>query len=134
MPTLNEEDFQQIIHIVKELIKQEIDTKFPIYSELIDLKAVVKELVETQKRTEEEPHSLALIQKDFQKQVGGISHSLGFDLENQSYKALSNLLKRDFELEVKERLIRKFIKTKKENQWRLILWGRLKKIEKNSIL
>ncbi len=141
MPTLNKEDLEQIIHIVKELIKQEIDTKFPIYSELIDLKAIVKELAEAQKRTEdrlnalaevqkrteEELHNLALIQKDLQKQVGGISHSVGFDLENQSYKALPDLLKRDFEIEVKERLIRKFIKTKKGESMEINIIGKAEK-------
>lgn len=65
-----------------------------------------------------------------QRKVGGISHSLGFDLENQSYKALSNLLKRDFELEVKERLIRKFTKTKKGKSMEINIMGKAEKDRK----
>ncbi|MCX7942276.1 MAG: hypothetical protein N2516_04170, partial [Dictyoglomaceae bacterium] len=204
MPTINKEELEYLLQMMREIIKQEIDTRIPIHAEIVDLKLAVKELIEAQRkteerlnalaeaqrkteerlerlekafeelieaqrkteerlnalaeaqrrteerlnalaeaqrkteerlnalaeaqrkteerlnalaeaqrRTEEELRSLTLVVKDLQRQVGGISHSVGFDLENQSYKYLPNLLKRDFGIVVKERLIRKFIKNKK---------------------
>lgn len=55
MPTLSREDLEQIIQIMREMIRQEIDIRLPIHSEIVDLTLVVK---------------------DLQKQVGEISHSL----------------------------------------------------------
>jgi len=56
--------------------------------------------------------------------VGGISHSVRFDLENQAYKSLPRLLERDFGIPVKERLIRRFIKNKKGESLEINIIGK----------
>ncbi|HOM27782.1 MAG TPA: chordopoxvirus fusion protein [bacterium] len=69
----------------------------------------VEKLAEAQRETEEELKKLTITVKNMQKELGGISHSVGFDLENQAYKALPKILKERYGIEIKERLLRKFI-------------------------
>jgi DNA repair exonuclease SbcCD ATPase subunit len=69
----------------------------------------VEELAEAQKRTEQEVRLLVRTVKNVQRELGGISNTIGYNLEDQAYKALPLLLKKDFGLEVEGRLIRKFI-------------------------
>lgn len=80
-----------------------------------ELKGVVRELAEAQKRTETEVRELAKdirgltrSHKDLQRQVGGISNTIGYELEDKSYPILPALLKRDFGAEV-GRLYRRFL-------------------------
>ncbi len=47
------------------------------------------------------------------RELGGLSHNIGFQLEDRAYRSLPYLLKRDFGIEIKEKLVRKFIKNKK---------------------
>lgn len=75
MPTLTGEDLEQIIQIVREIARQEIDARIPIYKEILNLKSVVNELAEAQKRTDESLRELTLVVKDLQRQVGSIAHS-----------------------------------------------------------
>lgn len=186
MSTLTGEDIAQVIHIVKEIVNQEFETKLPIHREIVDLKSAVKELIEAQKRTEEKLEGLAeaqrrteerlerlekvveglaeaqrkteerlntlaeaqrrteerlerlekiveglaeaqrrteeslreltLVVRDLQKQVGGIAHAIGFQLEDRAYISLPRLLKRDFGIEVKERLVRRYLENKKRER------------------
>lgn len=88
-------------------------------------------LTEAQRRTEEEIRELTLAMKNMQKQIngiakelGGLSHSIGFQLEDRAYRSLPLLLKRDFGIEVKERLIRKFIKNKKGEPMEINILGK----------
>ncbi len=82
----------------------------------------VEELAEAQKRTEREIRGLIEAQlksetaiqaltksvNNLQKEVGGLSNTVGFHLEDLAYKALPALLLRDLNIEVKDRLKRKF--------------------------
>ncbi|MGC8972548.1 MAG: chordopoxvirus fusion protein [bacterium] len=173
MPTLTSEDLEQIIRIVREIVRQEIDTRLPIHEEILNLKSAVNELAEAQRRTEERLErlemiveslaeaqrrteervnelaeaqrrteervnelaeaqrrteeslrELTLVVKDLQKQVGGIAHSVGFQLEDRAYISLPRLLKRDFGIELKERLIRRYIKNKKGEKMEINILGR----------
>ncbi len=91
------------------------------------LEEVVEKLAEAQKRTEERVNELAEAQKktedaikrlvgeleEVKEQVGGLSHTVGYTLENEAYKALPALLKRDYNLEVLGKLKRGYIKDSK---------------------
>src|SRR3990167_1022391 len=96
------------------------------YSELVktddfnELKGIVKELAEAQKRTEKEVKKLTKTVKNVQKNLGGLSHTVGYHLEDRAYKTLPLLLKRDLGIEVEGRLIRRFF-----------VYGRGKKDEVN---
>ncbi|GIX41151.1 MAG: hypothetical protein KatS3mg129_0884 [Leptospiraceae bacterium] len=48
-------------------------------------------------------------QKRFNKQLGGITHTIGYMLENYAYKYLPVILKNEFEIEIKGQLKRDFI-------------------------
>jgi hypothetical protein len=74
--------------------------------------ARVEELAEGQKRTEVAVKKLAEDLKQTRADLGGLTHSVGYSLENQAYKALPVLLKRDFGLEVTGRLIRRHLRRK----------------------
>lgn len=82
----------------------------------------VEELAEAQKRTEQRVEELAVAQKKTEEaikeliyrvdnltdEVGGISHTIGYQLEDHSYPRLKIILKERFNLEV-EKLYRKNI-------------------------
>ncbi len=89
-----------------------------------------KELIEAQKRTEEAVNKLAEAQKKTEEEIAkltkrmsvfekrlekveerleGISNSVGYSLENSSYKALPRLLEERFGIKIKDRLIRRYM-------------------------
>ncbi|CUT05904.1 hypothetical protein JGI24_01789, partial [Candidatus Kryptobacter tengchongensis] len=50
--------------------------------------------------------------RDIRRRFGELSDSVGFGLEDKAFKSLPKLLKRDYDIEVKKILIRRFIKDK----------------------
>ena len=72
------------------------------------VETAVEELAKAQKRTEQELGTLISEHKETRRQLGGLSMTVGYGLENQAYKALPALLKRDFDLVVQKRLIRTY--------------------------
>jgi len=81
-------------------------------------------LAEAQRRTEESLRELTLVVRDLQRQVGGIAHVIDFQLEDRAYISLPRLLKRDFGIEVKERLVRRYIKNKKGESVEINILGK----------
>jgi hypothetical protein len=71
--------------------------------------ARVEELAEAQKRTEMELRSLTVSVKNLQKQVGGISHIIGYELEEKFYHFFPQVLKEDFGIDVQGDVERRFI-------------------------
>ncbi|MCS7180296.1 MAG: chordopoxvirus fusion protein, partial [bacterium] len=61
------------------------------------------------------------------KELGGISHSIGFDLENQAYKALPKILKERHGIDLTERLLRKFIEYPDGQEEEINIYGKGKK-------
>ena len=80
-----------------------------------------------QQKTEEELRTLTITVKRIQKELGGLSHSVGFDLENQAYKALPKILKERFGIEIKERLLRKYIEYPDGKEEEINIYGEAKK-------
>ena len=111
--------------ILEEIERQREETVTK--KEFNELKQIVKELAQAQKRTEQRVEELAQAQKlteqELQKlikehaktreQVGGLSSTVGYILENEAMKALPTLLAQEFGLKIEGRLVRKFIKDKK---------------------
>lgn len=116
---VKKDDFSELKDIVKNLAIR-VD----------GLAITVGELAIAQKRTEQRVGELAIAQKktevglmalskdvqaltrshqDLKKQVGGLSHTVGFRLEDDAFRALPNLLKRDFGFIIEDRLKRQFI-------------------------
>ncbi len=80
-----------------------------------------------QERTEKEIRTLTITVKRIQKELGGLSHSVGFDLENQAYKALPNILKERFGIEIKDRLLRKYIEYPDGREEEINIYGEAQK-------
>ena len=62
----------------------------------------LNELAEAQKRTEEELRKLISEHRKTREQLGGLSHTVGYILEDRSYAALPHLLSKEFGIEVEE--------------------------------
>lgn len=98
-------DFNELKAIVKELAEAQARTE-----------QRVGELAEAQKRTEQRVEELAevlakLVQehRETRKQLGGISMTIGYTLENEAFRALPALLQKDFGIVVKGRLKRQYV-------------------------
>lgn len=78
-------------------------------SDFNELKAIVKDLAEAQKRTEIELRELVGEHRKTRTQLGGLSMTIGYTLKDKAFKALPALLKKDYGLIVKEKLKRKFV-------------------------
>jgi len=79
----------------------------------------VKELADAYKPTElrldaliDTVQDLALAEKVIQKQLGGLSATVGYTLENEAYRHLPELLQRDHKLLVQGRLKREHIQSR----------------------
>ncbi|MFQ5639678.1 MAG: hypothetical protein ACE5IR_16970 [bacterium] len=103
-------------------------------TEFNDLKNIVKELADAQKKTEKELHAVALDLRELTKehrktreQVGGLSNTVGYILENEAFKALPALLKRDYGLTIKGRLKRQFVRGQKLEDIEVNIFGRASK-------
>jgi len=66
----------------------------------------VEELAEAQKQTQQELQLLAKGLRETRGELGGLSRSVGYALENEAYRALPRFLKEHYGLEVTQRLIR----------------------------
>lgn len=111
LKAISSEAYRTIVTIVDDRMQEIKITR----KDFDELKGVVKELAEAQKRTENEVKQLAKemrgltrSHKELQRQVGGISHTIGYELEDKAYPVLPALLKRDFGVEV-GRLYRRFL-------------------------
>ena len=97
--------------ILEEIERQREETVTK--KEFNELKEIVKELAQAQKRTEKELQKLIKEHTKTREQVGGLSITVGYILENEAMKALPTLLLKEFGLKVEDRLVRKFIKDKR---------------------
>ena len=75
-------------------------------SQIGDLTEVVRELAVAQQRTEAEVEKLTSSVGDIRSEIGGMSRSMSYALENEAYRALPAFLLENHGIEVTERLIR----------------------------
>jgi len=68
-----------------------------------------KRLDELWERTQREIRELVRSIADLRRQFGGLSMTVGYSLEDQAYKALPQLLLRDYGIQVQGRLKRQFV-------------------------
>ncbi|MEN2984811.1 MAG: chordopoxvirus fusion protein [Dictyoglomaceae bacterium] len=122
-----EERLERLEKVVEGLIESQKKAE----ERLERLETIVESLIEAQRKTEEEIRELTLVVKNMQRQIngiskelGGLSHAVGFQLEDRAYRSLPSLLKRDFGIEVKERLVRKFIKNKRGENMEINILGK----------
>ncbi|MCS6949328.1 MAG: hypothetical protein NZ520_02575 [bacterium] len=99
-------EFQEYRKLTDERLR-ELREEFQEYRRLTDER--FRELAETVRLTQEALRELALTVKDLQKQVGGLSQSFGYVLENEAIKKLPKLLLRDYGVRVVGRLKRGYV-------------------------
>ncbi len=75
-------------------------------NQLEEMTAVVKELALAQQRTEKQVENLTSATSDIRSEIGGMSRSMSYALENEAYRALPAFLLDKHGIEVTERLIR----------------------------
>jgi DNA repair exonuclease SbcCD ATPase subunit len=115
-----EERLTRLEKVVEELAEAQKRTE----ERVTRLEKVVEELAEAQKKTEERLNELAEAQKRTEevikelakdlgvtkRQLGDLSDTVGYTLENSAYKALPELLKRDYGIKVIGRLKRGYLR------------------------
>ena len=75
-------------------------------SQIENLTAAIKELAIAQQRTEKQVAKLTSTTSDIRSEIGGMSRSMSYALENEAYRALPAFLLDKHGIEVTERLIR----------------------------
>ncbi|HOL48428.1 MAG TPA: hypothetical protein PK189_09625 [bacterium] len=139
----NEEIAIEMMKIISEIIKTiyEEQKRMVTKEEFNELKEIVKELAEAQKRTEQKVEELAEAQKNAEKQiaelslkmsnlydeVGKISNAVGYMLENESLAYLPILLKKDYDIEVIDSLERLYLTDSKGKKIEINIFGKCKK-------
>jgi len=83
----------------------------------------LNQLAEAQIRTEEELRKLVEEHAITRRKVEGLSDTVGYTLENRSYLALPILLKRDFEVEIEGKLLRKYLRLPDGSSMQLNIYG-----------
>lgn len=109
-PALREVLYAILEEIERQQKERVTKEEFKELKEVVkDLAHGIKELAEAQHRTEERLEKLIGEHKKTREQMGGLAHTVGYFLENQAYKALPRLLKRDFGIDVVEDLRRDYV-------------------------
>ena len=116
-------EFNELRDVVRELAEAQKRTEQRVgelaeaqkrtEERLTRLETIVGELAEAQKRTEAALEKLIHEHSETRRQVGGLAMTVGYTLENEAYKALPRLLKKDSRLTVKEKLKRQYVLDKK---------------------
>ena len=126
----NEERFGRLEQAVAELIEAQRrnEERFARLEErVLNLEEVVAGLIKTVQELTEQVRILAIDQDRINKQLGGLSNTIGYMLENESYKHLPALLERDFGIKVKTRLKRGYVADKEGNKIEVNIFGEAEK-------
>lgn len=101
---------------------------------LTAVEKAIEELAQAQARTEARLERLITVVEEMQReivdirrQLGGLAHAVGFQLEDRAYFSLPRLLEEEFGIKVKERLVRKIIKTYKGEVMEINIIGKAEK-------
>ena len=101
----------------------------------------MEQLAEAQNRTEakveelaEAMKELALAQTRTQKEVGGLSMTIGYRLEDAAYQALPALLQRDYGILVHERLNRRYVQDGNNHDIEVNIFGKASRQDESLII
>lgn len=117
----SEERLTKLEHTVAELAEAQKRTEQRL-----------NELAEAQKKTEEELRQLIGEHKKTREQLGGLTHTVGYILEDRAYKGLPELLKRDFGLGTIDFIKRDFIEISANRYEEINIFGKGKIDERDT--
>jgi len=87
---------------LEETVKKLVEAQAQAEERLSRLEETVEKLAEAQKRTEEELRKLIGEHKKTREALGGLTHTVGYILEDRAFVSLPELLRRDMGVEVDE--------------------------------
>jgi len=87
----------------------------------------MEELAAAQRRTEEELQKLIQEHRKTREQVGGLSITVGYILEDRALKSLPSLLEEEFGLKVEGKLVRRFIPDARGEKMEVNIFGKASK-------
>ena len=105
LENVTKNEFNELKAIVKELAEAQKRSE----ERLTRLENVVAELAEAQKKTERELEKLVGEHRKTREMVGNLQHTVGYVLEDRAFVGLPPLLKEDFGIEIVEALRRDYI-------------------------
>ncbi|MBU1261789.1 hypothetical protein KKG61_01200 [bacterium] len=112
------EDFTELKDIVKEIAREQRELTIAqkeTQKEMKEAQKEIKSLALAIKDTKEElKGDIKELRRDLnytRKDLGGVTSTLGFMLENEAYRILPKLLKDRYKIEVKERFLRRSIRS-----------------------
>ena len=84
----------------------------------------IDELAAAQARTEQTLNDLIGAHRETRRQLGGLSMTVGYTLENAAYRALPALLKADYGIEVQGQLIRTYLTDNRGRSLEVNIYGK----------
>ena len=132
--TVTREEFNELKEIVREqgenlkILTQRVDQlteDVRILTQRVDqLTQRVDQLTEDVRKLTGEMKKMKDDLKEVKRQVGGLSITVGYTLENQAYRHLPKLLLRDYGLELLEPLVRTFVRDQKNRPIEVNIFGK----------
>jgi len=130
---VTKEDFDELKAVVKDLAEaqrkteERLDRLAERVEELAQAQARtdsrLEELAEAQTRTENRLEKLIFEHKKTREQLGDLSHTVGYRLEDEAIWALPALLKKDFGIEVDGELERGYVELSPGRYFEVNIWG-----------
>lgn len=91
--------------VLAEVI-EEAHTELVKTGDFNELKEIVRDLAEAQKRTEEELATLTGVVRETNRELGGLGRSFAYALENEAYRNLPRVLEARFGIVLTEKMVR----------------------------
>lgn len=108
---------------VWEAIRELTEAQKKAEERLTRLEKAVEELAEAQKKTEESLKNLIIEFGEMKRQIGGITDTIGYTLENEAFKNLPGLLLKDFGIKIEERMKRTYLKNIEGEEKEVNIYG-----------
>jgi hypothetical protein len=124
--TVTKTEFNELKDIVKELSVNvsRLEENVAVLSQnLARLEENVAVLSQNLTRLEHKVEDLVGEMKVFKKELGGLSHTVGYRLEDEAMKSLPALLKHDHSIEIQGSLIRDYLEIGPRKYVELNIWG-----------
>jgi predicted RNase H-like nuclease (RuvC/YqgF family) len=108
---------------LRDIVRQQGENINLLTARVDDLTVRMAQLTSNISRLEEKVENLVGEMKNFKEQLGGLAHTVGYRLEDESYIKLPVILERDHSVVVKGRLKRGWLELKKNKYIEINIWG-----------
>ncbi len=108
----------------EEQVKQLVEAQKQLAEDQKEMRQQLKELAEAQKRTEEELRALAHEHRITRQELGKLSHSFGYLLEDRAYKSLPVILENQYGIKVITPLTRQIFNYREDKSIEINLLGK----------